>query len=72
MLSLMQEEMIVKLSSEDGSILDGSSWENPNVYSKGLILNAPAGSIGIDLEDFDIYTNFNTKDGKLTATADDQ
>ena len=58
----------VKLTSA-GSILDSSASENPNIYAKGINLNAKAGSIGLYADDIDIYSNYKTTGGTLTALA---
>ena len=49
----------VKLTSA-GSIIDANASENPNIYSKGISLNAKAGSIGLYSDDIDIYSNYKT------------
>ena len=58
----------VKITAQ-GNILDGRSDEYSNIYAKGISLESANGSIGTLSDNLNIYLNYNTSGGTLTATA---
>ena len=58
----------VKLNSI-GGFIDSSSAENPNIYAKGIYLNTSNGSIGTYSDELDLYSNYNTSGGTVSAYA---
>ena len=52
-----------------GNIVDWRSGETGNIYGKNITISSSAGELGNSLDDLDIYVNYLSSGGKLTATA---
>ena len=52
-----------------GSIIDNKASETPNIYGNNIYLNSSTGSIGSTTDNLDIYQNYNSTTGSLTAFA---
>ena len=52
-----------------GNILDQRNNETGNIYGKNIFLSSSNGSIGTSAEDLNIYVNYLTSGGYLTAIA---
>ena len=58
----------IKITSK-GNILDSSAGELPNIYANDIYLQSYSGSLGTANDNLDLYLNYNSTDGALTAFA---
>ena len=52
-----------------GNILDNKADETPNIYGRNITLVSSSGTVGTSAEDLNIYVNYLTSGGYLTAAA---
>ena len=68
LLNYIYSKNNVKLTTY-GNLIDARTDENPNIYGNNITLSSTSGSIGTSAEDIDLFLNFSSSGGVLTATA---